>query len=365
MSAASASVAKDDAIAEPQTDAIVLRAVQFLQHEKVRDAPTDAKRRFLEGKSLTPDQVAEALRLAGVTEPSAKPASSQPVTAAAPSPGSSESSISKSKFLMLGGVVGSIIGGALTFAALRWSADASGRSDPSTDGTVGAATSSAGASTPGDAQTPLTLKLKTSTLVDAAAQDPISVTPRATAATASAAAQSPRTDESLAALRSLRDTRTPKATAATALQPEQALAAVGAAVDELVAASGALVDGEGSRTSGAAEVAHALQTLVVLLSTQLRHHTEARYQRLNPQNANLQRMLALPSSRGVLHALGFAEQLPAAPSAPGGEASGVAAGSAGAFWLWRDGKLPDAADLEAIAAQRDLLARRAASLVPS
>ena len=139
------------------------------------------------------------------------------------------------------------------------------------------------------------------------------------------------------------------------------MAAVSAAVDALVAANhservGSIGGGSGEQLDGGGEgeVAHALQTLVVLLSTLLRHPSEARYRRLNTQNANLKRLLQLAHSTAVLRSLGF----DAESSGDGGTA---AAGSPSGFWVWRDGQAPAAADLEVLAAMRDLLARRAAS----
>ena len=98
-----------------------------------------------------------------------------------------------------------------------------------------------------------------------------------------------------------------------------------------------------------------LQTLVVLLSTQLKHPSEPRYHKINTQNANIQKLLAQPGSESMLRALGFA---PAEDTGAGA----TPAGSGNAFWLWREGQLPDRDACELLARQRDALARRAASL---
>ena len=73
---------------------------------------------------------------------------------------------------------------------------------------------------------------------------------------------------------------------------DEALAALNAALDELICSSVA-AESVGSKDDNGV-IAHALHTLVVLLSTQLKHPADARYHRLNTQNANLRRVIALP-----------------------------------------------------------------------
>ena len=239
--------------------------------------------------------------------------------------------------LLLGGILGTIAGGALTYLALNWRAQAK---------SVNAATpatpsSAAGAAERGDGSsstTPLTLRLSEA------------VTP--THVPSAAADASP-----LAALRRMRDSGAASSTPfIEARRPDEVLAAVNTALDQLVAASAtARADSSiGSNgLDGADDVLpFALQTLVVLLSTQLKHPTEARYQRLNTQNANLKRLLGLVGAPTVLHALGFAED---------GTSNSVRTPSSGVFWVWRGGALPTKADLEIIGATRDLLAARAAA----
>ena len=82
--------------------------------------------------------------------------------------------------------------------------------------------------------------------------------------------------------------------------------------------------------------------MLVLLSSQLQHPTEARYQRLNSQNANYKKLIALPGAREVLRSLGFAEV---------GESSN---------WPWGNGALPTEADLEIIGRCREVLSQRIA-----
>ena len=146
------------------------------------------------------------------------------------------------------------------------------------------------------------------------------------------------------------------------IDKQAALAAVRAAVDEMTraasAASAATAAAAASTTSASASAstseadsaspasaaAEGLHTLVVCLSSQLKHPSEARYHRINTQNANLKRLLSLPGAQATLRALGFAQDEPAA-----------GASSTTHFWVWRRGRLPTPTELELIAEQRDLL----------
>ena len=135
-----------------------------------------------------------------------------------------------------------------------------------------------------------------------------------------------RTEAALASLRELRRTQHTKL-------PHDSPAALCSAIDEMLACSLPVGD-----------VSHALQTLVMTVSTQVKHPTDGRYHRLNAKNANVRRLLALSGAREVLRVLGFSE----------GPAPGVTGGVAG-FWCWRDGALPAASDLKLLSAQRDVL----------
>ena len=137
---------------------------------------------------------------------------------------------------------------------------------------------------------------------------------------------------------------------------DEALAALNAALDELICSSVA-AEPVGSK-DGNGVIAHALHTLVVLLSTQLKHPADARYHRLNTQNANLRRVIALPGAPVVLRALGFSEDRATAGAGGSTQTPSV-------FWVWRDGTLPTASDLELIVAMRDMLAKRAAAQADS
>ena len=73
---------------------------------------------------------------------------------------------------------------------------------------------------------------------------------------------------------------------------------------------------EAAGDAAAEALPRGLHTLLMLLSNQLKHPTEPRYQKLHRQNAGLRALLELPGAAAVLDALDFAD---------GG----------GAFWVWR------------------------------
>ena len=130
--------------AEPTTqepvDPVVERAVQFLQHEKVRSAPLAAKRKFLENKRLTASQMDEALKRAGASSADVETPLplQQTATVAATAPANAATSAaaeappSRTLPLFAGGILGALAGGALTYAAMRWRAHATGSADSAT-----------------------------------------------------------------------------------------------------------------------------------------------------------------------------------------------------------------------------------------
>ena len=289
------------------TDDIVSRAVKFLQHEKVRGAPLDAKRRFLESKSLTAAQIQEALnRASPQAAAEQQPASSSAAGIAENNPPPPPPS--RLKWLLLGGAVGGLAGACATLLLKR---------DP--------AAAAADESESKVATTPIAFTHEAMVLSPAAATD---------------AADSKTTDSALAALRRLRDEQPSTSTAAgssssstaTSASPEETLATLQRSLDVFAASNAADADA----------LPYALQTLLVLLSSQLQHPTEARYQRLNSQNANYKKLIALPGAREVLRSLGFAEV---------GESSN---------WPWGNGALPTEADLELIGRCREVLSQRIA-----
>jgi hypothetical protein len=302
---------------ETATSAEISQAVKFLLHAKVRSAPIATKRKFLESKGLSSAMIDEAIRKAtaagsgsdgddgggngGGGGSGGSAAATTPAGAAAPGSGSEDTTPneesrtrSSSWSLAIGGAIGAIAGGVLAWASTRSS------DTPPKEGADG---SEGEEGTPRDS-TPT-----------ASASSSLPLLPTDAHRWAASGAEA-----SLAAMRAMR------AAGAAASAAALAVDAVRAAVGELV------------RGAPSVAAAHeALHAVVVLLNAQLKHPTEARYQRLNPRNASMQRLLALPGSSAVLQALGFAQEAGAS------------------FYAWRtDGALPGPDDLALIAAQRDV-----------
>jgi hypothetical protein len=109
-----------------------------------------------------------------------------------------------------------------------------------------------------------------------------------------------------------------------------------------------------------------LQTLVVLLSNQLKHPADARYHRLNLQNASVRRLVVLPGADAVVSALGFeADAAEASATYRRWRGGGAARGAEPPSDRSDEGgaaqpaaALPSELDLELIRCHRDLLSQR-------
>lgn len=96
---------------------ITARAIRFLLHETVRNTPDESKRRFLEGKGLSPAQIDEAIRKAATSAADAGTVNGREAVPAVVHEGGSWST---GTWLLLGGAaVGAAALGALAFAATR------------------------------------------------------------------------------------------------------------------------------------------------------------------------------------------------------------------------------------------------------
>ena len=132
-----------------------------------------------------------------------------------------------------------------------------------------------------------------------------------------------RTEAALGALRVMREEsrirtsqRLEEGEAEGARRAEAVLSALRTAVGEMIRCcesdAGGSSCGDGAKSSSSSSAASstaasAIHTLVMCLGAQLKHPKESRYHRLNLQNANLARLIALPGADAVLHALSFEE----------------------------------------------------------
>lgn len=358
MSEAAAATAPRDTAAKPApqpmavkptADVAVERAARWLRHESVVHTPAASRRAFLESKGLSAAQIDAAILKAEAMAPSPSASVSVPTTAAAASTAEPEQPAQREQeprpatgrsttplILAVGGI-GAAIGGALALALTRWR-------------------ETGGKPLPGGEAPPAALRMTLPPPAEAPATPSSADTASASTVAAAASPASPaslRAEASLAGLRALQQSGEARATPSPpSLPPEVEDARK--QVDCMCAAS---ADGTID-----AERSHALHTLVVLLSHQLKHPTNSRYHRLNVQNASHRRLLSLGYATDVLRALGFE---PDAPEA--------------AFWVWRGGgrgpsaqaggadaalepDLPTAAELDLIRAHRDMLSGTPARL---
>lgn len=334
----------------------IKKAVRFLTLESVRGRPLETKRAFLEYKGLAASQIDEAVREASLmAPPTPTPAVRAAAAAAAtisPAPLPAATSTSASS-LLLGGCIGTIAGGALAVASLGWR---DGSLQRWLRGEQNAAFASAATpltslrltlkSPPADTTPTAGASASATAGGDAASLLSPSLTPPplATAPTPHGS----RTTAALEALRALREEAELRAAQRLAEQKaegsrhaEAALVALRTAVGEMRRSS--LRGGTDDSTSGEASPASALHTLAMCLTGQLKHPKESRYHRLNMQNANLARLIALSGAGATLRALGFVEEEPR-----------------NGFWTWHGSagnKLPTAHELEVIKACREELMR--------
>lgn len=361
---------------------VIKKAVRFLTLASVRDRPLEAKRAFLESKGLTPSQIDEAVKEAALMAPptprrvaraSAAVAATASASTSAPSASLSKQAArtdSALRPMLLGGFIGTLAGGALALAAAasrgdsldslrRWLRGGESRTPTEAGSPLqplrlplkappsDAEDDSSATSTPAPAKE-----------VGAASLLSPSLSPPALATGPLPLPQVPsRTEAALGALRVMREEsrirtsqRLEEGEAEGARRAEAVLSALRTAVGEMIrccesnAGGSSCGDGAKSSSSSAAAsstAASAIHTLVMCLGAQLKHPKESRYHRLNLQNANLARLIALPGADAVLHALSFEEDE---------QASG--------FRTWRGGngnKLPTARELKMISAQRDEL----------
>ena len=322
--------------------ALIARAVNFLTADSVRQQPPEAKRSFLLSKGLTPQQIDEAVKEAAMMAPPIRPkqalvgtreAADPPGAAATPG----ASSRSSWPLIARGWLLGSVLGGAL--ALYLWERRSHGRKS--------------GDQAPA---TPLVLNLRRTSVADEARTSDACRPPSMMMPTTASAALSDL--EQLRADGRRRLSSSHKATNEGAgeaqLSAEQQLAYFRACIAEMRDAAGATA-GEG------------LTSLLVCLNAQLKHPDDKRYHRLNMQNANLQRLLAIPGGREALHALGFAQEGAAAPGGGGGSSSSsssssdnrnstsTTSGGRSHYLVWRGGRLPSREDLDVILIHRDAL----------
>jgi hypothetical protein len=312
------------------TTNIIDRAARFLQHESVCNASSEAKRHFLQQKGLSSDQIDLALRRAA--EISSTPADSPSSQATLPgtpvevltNESASSSFWTRRALPMLGGIVGAAAGGMFIAAMLK---QLDGYDEPTRAEQSEAASSSSSTDVECSSSNSETVGMRTG----------CTLSPHAQSAVEELRAMRQNGRIELVSFQSV-----PLPSGVTEAEAQAVIQALTNFECECVA------------HSRRAELLRALNTLLMLLSSQLRRPTDLRYHRLNRENDSLRELLALPGSGMALAALGFID---------GG----------GSYWVWRGcegqqqeheqvgevaGRLPNNEELCVIRYCKELLAAR-------